>query len=230
MSSLLVPVIRFAKHLSGLGFKKTACFTRVCASVSSLTFTDHLYLPPAATSLNVTPQRWPEFALSLVFCLSIRTLCRSFFHIASLLHSLPLTLSVWISPPSPSSSPPSSPSPPLHSSRPLRGEAESGRVWMGGHSCHHGSFETFLPRAPRAAGALRLLHRHRGDSQWVTGFCPIHTVWFIRIRNTLLVPLGEITPWQLVLLEHKISHCGCEQDLKRKDEMTRVSQKKDNKY
>lgn len=71
-----------------------------------------------------------------------------------------------------------SPSPPPSSPRSLRGEAELGRERLGGRSCHHGGSQTLLPRASWAPGALRLLHRHRGDSQWVTGFSPVQTVSF----------------------------------------------------
>lgn len=74
--------------------------------------------------------------------------------------SLPLTPSGWISPHPP----------PLPLC--LRGEVEFGRERVGGHTCHHGSFETLLSRASRAPRAVRLLHRHCGDSQWVTSFSP----------------------------------------------------------
>lgn len=58
----------------------------------------------------------------------------------------------------------------------LRGKAEFGRQRLGGHSCHHWSFETFLSRAAWAPGALRLLYWHCGDSQWVNICRPIWTV------------------------------------------------------
>lgn len=63
-------MIQFEKHWSGLDFKKMCAlyvfvcdFECVCASVPSLTFTDRFYLPPAASSLHVTPQHWHEFML-----------------------------------------------------------------------------------------------------------------------------------------------------------------------
>lgn len=56
-----------------------------------------------------------------------------------------------------------------------RGKAEFGPERVGGHSCRHGSFKTFLPWATWAPGAVRLLYWHRGDSQWVNVFIPTRT-------------------------------------------------------
>lgn len=72
------------------------------------------------------------------------------------------------------------------SSRCPRREAEFGRERLGGHSRHHRSFETVLPWASRAPGALRLLHRHCGDSQWVVSFTSSLTDLFLNVIKTVI--------------------------------------------
>lgn len=70
-----------------------------------------------------------------------------------------------------------------------RGKAEFGPERLGGHPRHHGSFKTFLPWATWAPGAVRLLHWHRGDSQWVNVFIPIQTaLYLIRSEGLSAIP------------------------------------------
>lgn len=109
-----------------------------------------------------------------LFMFSTGTLCAQFlvalsYIVLHIVHVL-LTPAVWIS---------------LHWS--VRGKAELGREWLGRHSCHHRSLETFLSRASWAPGALRLLHRHCGDSQWVNSYSPIQKVCFIWAAHMLFI-------------------------------------------
>lgn len=178
--------------------------TCVRVSVSALaTFTKHLYLPPAATSLHVTPQCWSAFLLC--FCQPV------LWQLWLLnLNSLPLYVI--------------SPSPFIHfpwprltkfpliqhpSSLPLflRGEVEFGRVRVGGHTCHHRSFETLLPRASWAPGAIRLLHRHCGDSQWVTSFNPRLFILYVSISCRNLIGQGWAINFPKGLHEWETDRC-----------------------
>lgn len=83
-----------------------------------------------------------------------------------------------------------------------RGKAEFGPERLGGHPRHHGSFKTFLPWATWAPGAVRLLHWHRGDSQWVNVFIPIQPALYV-IKAWVLFHAG----WQSFQLTAASNSC-----------------------